>query len=161
MSRDSGERLSAWLGLALAACAAAWWLAGTRLALQRGGDAASTAAQALQALWHVRALAVAVVAVRVAALRGWGAGAWAGLAVVLPAWPVALLAWSASDVPGAAVVAAECALLAGVVAAPVVGAGLRRVLPRGEWALLGAAAASAAMGAVLFIVPPPWAPPFA
>jgi hypothetical protein len=161
MSADSGERLSAWTGLALAAGAAAWWLAATRLALDGSGDPASMASQALQALWHARGFVVAIVALRVAALRGWRNGLAAGLAVVLPAWPVEFLAWSASDVPATRVILAEAILIAIAATAPLAGAGLRRVLVRVQRVLAAATGLAAAMATMFWIAPAPWVQPFA
>jgi hypothetical protein len=161
VNADSGERLSAWTGLALAAVAAAWWLANTRLALDAGADPASAATQALEALWHSRGIVAALAAVRVAALRGWRAGCVAALAVVLPAWPVELLAWSASDVPATRVVVAECALLGMAVAAPLVGAALRRLFDAKGQTLVAATGVAAAMGMIFWIAPAPWGNPFA
>ena len=53
---------------------AVWWLGSTRLALDHGTDASRCAADALYALLLVRGMALAVLSVRVGALRGWRPG---------------------------------------------------------------------------------------
>ena len=130
MSEAFVRRFAAMTGLALAAAFAVWWLGSVRLAIDRGADAGRSSADALQIVWLVRALFVPVLAVRVGALRGWGAGVAAALAIAAPSWPVVVMAWSASTAPLAQSALAEGLLLAAAVALPLVGLGLRRVLPR-------------------------------
>ena len=132
MSETFVRRFAAITGLALAAACAVWWLGSVRLAIDRGADAGRSSADALQMLWLVRALFVPVLAVRVGALRGWGAGAVASLAIVAPSWPVVVMAWSASTASLAQSALAEGLLLAATIALPLVGLGLRRALPRAD-----------------------------
>jgi hypothetical protein len=149
MSEAPAHRLAAMTGLALAAATSVWWLGSTRLALDHGTDTVRCADDALQALLIVRVMALAMVGVRVGALRGWRPGATAGLGLIAPSWPVVALAWSAGTRDVAHVAVAEALLLAGSVALPLVGLGVRRVLPKAELAvvtgtLLGTALAVAA-----------------
>jgi hypothetical protein len=122
------DRSTALAGVALAAAVALWWLGATRLALDDGADTSRPAADALHALWLLRAMLLAVLALRLGALIGWRAGAIAGLMCVAPAWPVGVLAWSASAVPLAHALQAEAWLLAACAALPLAGLGLRRLL---------------------------------
>jgi hypothetical protein len=122
-------RLAAASGLVLAAAFALWWLGSMRLAIDHGADTARNSADALRFAWVVRALLLPVLGVRVGALRGWGVGAASSLAVVAPSWPVVVMAWSASTAPLAQSALAESCLLAEAIVMPLVGQGLRRVLP--------------------------------
>lgn len=127
MSQRHGERLAVVAGLAIAAAVALWWLGSTRLALNQGADTGRASGQALQALWAVRAVVLALLGLRVATLRGWRAGAGTAVGLVAPAWPLVVLAASASTWPWSQLLLMECTLLlAGVV---TVGLGhlLRRV----------------------------------
>lgn len=132
MSASSARRLAAMSGLAVAAALAVWWLGSTRLAIDRGADAGRTSEDVLQVAWLLRALVVPTLAVRVAALGGWRAGAGTALAMVVPTWPVLALAWAASAAPLWQVAFAEGLLVGAALLLPMVGRGLRRVLPRGE-----------------------------
>lgn len=130
MSETFVRRFAAMSGLALAAACAVWWLGSVRLAIDRGADSGRSSAEALQMLWLVRASFVPVLALRVGALRGWAAGAVVSLAIVAPSWPVVVMAWSASTASLAQSALAELLLVAAATALPLVGLGLRRVLPR-------------------------------
>jgi len=125
-------RFAAISGFAFAAALAVWWLGSARLAIDRGADAGRISADALQLAWLVRALLVAVLGVRVGALRGGRAGAVSALGIVAPSWPVMVLAWSASTVSLSQLVFSEGLLLAGAIALPLVAQGLRRVLTRAD-----------------------------
>src|SRR6266508_5969785 len=81
-------------GLALAVAIAVWWMGSTRLALNHGTDAGRGAADALTALWLVRAMALAMLSVRAGALYGWRRGAKAGLGLISPSWPLVAFACS-------------------------------------------------------------------
>lgn len=149
MSEAPARRLDAMTGLALAVAIAVWWLGSARLALDHGTDTVRCADDALQALLVVRVIALAMVGVRVGAMRGWRAGAAAGLGLIAPSWPVVALAWSAGTSLATHVALAEVLLLAGSVALPLVGLGVRRVLQKSEIAvvpgtLLGIVLAAAA-----------------
>jgi hypothetical protein len=152
MSEAAAHRLDAMAGLALAAAIAAWWLGSTRLALDHGSDASRCADDALQALLLVRVTALAMVGVRVGALRGWRPGATAGIGLIAPSWPIVVLAWSAGTTLATRVALAEALLLAASVTLPLVGLGLHRFLPKAELAavagtLLGIALAASAWAA--------------
>jgi hypothetical protein len=125
-------RLAAISGLAVSAALAVWWLGSARLAIDRGADAGRVSAEALQLAWLVRALLVAVLGVRVGALRGGRAGAATAVGIVAPSWPVIALAWSASTVSLSQLMLSEALLLAGAIALPLIAQGLRRVLARAE-----------------------------
>ena len=84
-------RLSALVGLALAATVALWWLGSTRIALDQAGDASRAAAAALLALWVVRGMVLAPLGLRAGALSGWRAGAEAAALLLAPAWPLLIL----------------------------------------------------------------------
>ena len=152
MSEAPAYRLDAMTGLALAAAVAVWWLGSTRLALDHGSDASRCADDALQALLLVRVTALAIVGMRVGALRGWRPGLAAGIGLIAPSWPVVLLARSAGTRSATQVALAEVLLLAASVALPLVGFGLHRLLQKKELAvisgtLLGLAFAASAWAA--------------
>jgi hypothetical protein len=128
MSGVPARRLAALSGLALTAAVALWWLGSTRLAMAQGADAARPSADALQALWLVRALVLALLGPRVGALLGWRLGLLATLGLVAPAWPLVVLVWSASSVPLAPLALSEIALAAAAVLLPGLGPALRRAL---------------------------------
>ena len=136
MSEARTHRLDAMTGLALAAAIAVWWIGSTRLALDHGSDASRCADDALQALLLVRVTALAMVGVRIGALRGWPAGVIAGIGLIAPSWPVVVLAWSAGTRLATHVALAEVLLLAGSVALPLVGLGLHRLLQKAELAVV-------------------------
>lgn len=151
MSAEPSHRLDAMAGLALAAAIAAWWLGSTRLALYHGSDASRCADDALLALLLVRATALAMVGVRVAALRGWRPGVMAGLGLIAPSWPVVVLAWSAGTRLAMHVALAEVLLLAACVALPLVGLGLHRLLQKSELAVISGTALGIALGASAWV----------
>jgi len=144
------QRASAATGLVLAAALAIWWLGSVRLALDHGSDPATSAAQALLALWLARGMALCILASRVGAVRGWRAGVASGLGVIAPSWPVAMIAWSASTVSAFDVAAAEALLLAGSVALPLAGSGLRRWLRRPQIAVVAGTTLGIALAAVIW-----------
>lgn len=135
-SEAQADRPAAMMGLALAVVVAAWWLTSTRLALDHGTDAGRSAAYALNALWLVRGMALAISGVRAGALYGWRRGARAGLGLISPSWPLVALVWSASAISLTQVALAELLLLAGSAALPSIGLLLRRSLHRAELALM-------------------------
>ena len=159
MKDHAAQRLAAISGLTIAAAVAMWWLGSTRLALDHASDPGRPSAQALQALWVVRAMAIALLAVHVAALRGWRAGVENALGLVAPAWPLVLLAWSASAMPLSQVAMMELALLAAAGLLPLVGDGIGRVLRRSEWALLTGAVVGAGLAALAWFAQRLWALP--
>jgi hypothetical protein len=143
-------------GLALAAAVAIWWLGGTRLALDHGTDAARTAADALNALWLVRGMALPVLAVRAGTLYGWRRGATAALGLVSPSWPLVALAWSASATATTQVALAELLLLTGGAALPLIGLFMRRLLRRVELAVTVATAVGTALAAAWWVASGSW-----
>ena len=152
MSEAPAYRLDAMTGLALAAAIAVWWLGSTRLALDHGSDASRCADEALQALLLVRVTALAMVSVRVGALRGWRPGLAAGMGLIAPSWPVVVLVWSAGTRSATYVALAEILLLAASVALPLVGLAFHRLLQKKDLAvisgtLLGLAFAASAWAA--------------
>jgi len=58
MNETFVHRFAAMGGLGLAAAFALWWLGSARLAIDQGGDAARSSADALHIAWLVRALLV-------------------------------------------------------------------------------------------------------
>jgi len=159
MNETLVRRFAAISGLALAAAVAVWWLGSARLAIDHGADAARSSAEALQFAWLVRALLVPVLGVRIGALRGWRDGTAASIALVAPSWPVVAVAWSASAAPLAQTILAETFLLIEALVLPLVGHGLRRVLPRSELAEPIASAVGVALAAALWLVRDRWAFP--
>ena len=161
MNESLFDRCSIILGLALTVVMAVWWLASTRLALEQGMDPAGPAGLALLALLSTRAMALAVLGLRVGALRGWRHGAVTSLALIAAPWPLVLVAWSASSVPLARLAWSEAALIAGCVALPAAGYALRRLFTRTESAVvtnttLGVAIAAAVWASrVLWTMPAP------
>lgn len=156
MKDVSAGRLAALSGLSIAAAVALWWLGSTRLALDHASDPGRPSQQALQALWVVRTMVIALLAVRLAALRGWRAGAQAGLGLAAPAWPVVLLAWSASSVPLTQLAMMEGALLVVAGLLPLIGAGIGRVLRRSEAAVLTATAFGVGLAALAWFAQGLW-----
>ncbi len=152
MSEAPAHRLAVMTGLALAAATALWWLGSTRLALDRGADASHYADDALYALLLVRITVLALVAVRVSASRGWRGGVTTGLGMTAPSWPVAALAWSASTRSLTYVALTEVLLLAGSIALPVVGSGLRHLLRKSELAVLAATLLGTLLVALAWVV---------
>lgn len=142
MSPTNVRRLAAAVGIGLAGAVALWWLGAARIAVERGADVVRASADALLALCIARAVALPLVGIRVAAASGWRAGADAGLGLVTPAWPMVAVAWMAGTAPWVPTVAAELVLLAAAHGLPLLGTGLRRVVPPGP---LDAAAAALAV----------------
>lgn len=148
MRSAAALRLSGLCGLTLAAAAAFWWLGSTRLALRDGADASRSAADALVLAWFIRACTVALLGMRLGALRGWRCGAAEALAISAPAWPVSTLAWAASSVPASTLALAELLLLGAGLLLPWIGQRLAAVLRHGDFAdalalFLGSALAAA------------------
>ncbi len=159
MSEARARRLAAATGLALAAAVALWWLGSTRIALDRGSDAAPASAAALQAAWLVRGMAVMVIGLRIGAVRGWRAGAASALGIVAPMWPLLVLAWSASTAPLSPLLLSEALLLAACAAVPLAGSGLHRLLRRADAAELAATAIGCALATAIWWSPGPWPAP--
>ena len=126
-----GTRLGLALGLTLTAATAAWWLASSRIAIEGGADTSVLAGNALFVLVLTRAVLVALLGPRSAAIGGYTAGLGSCVPVVSAAWPVVVLAFAASDHGAVPALAAEAMLLAGAVLAPLPGLGLARVVRRG------------------------------
>ena len=161
MNETLAIRLAAMIGLVLAAAVGVWWLGSTRLALDRGSDAGRSAADGLHALWLVRGMALATLGARVGALRGWWQGSTTALALLAPAWPVLVLAWSASATPLMHVALAELLLLVAAVTLPLIGLGLRRALRLSELADLVATGLGAVLAATLWHTLGLWVLPLA
>ena len=159
MSAASAHRLDAMTGLALAAATAVWWLGSTRLALDHGTDAGRCADDALQALLLVRVTALAMLSVRVGALRGWRPGVTAGLGLIAPSWPLVVLAWSAGTRLLTHVALAEVLLLAGSAALPLIGLGLRHSLRHAELAVVMGTAVGTALAALAWVTRGSWCMP--
>jgi hypothetical protein len=150
------NRAAVVIGWLLALVMAVWWLGSTRLALDRGTDAARSAGDALYALFLIRAMTLTLLSVRMSAARGWRPAVATGLGLVAPSWPVVLLAWSASTVPLAGVVLGEVVLLTGSLALPVIGAGLRRALRNVELAVPAGTALGVALSAAVWLSQRSW-----
>jgi hypothetical protein len=159
MSDAPPLRLAAATGLALAAAVALWWLGSTRIALDRGSDAAAASAAALHAAWLVRGVAVVVIGLRIGALRGWRAGAASALGIVAPMWPLLVPAWSASTAPLPPLLLSEALLLVACAVVPLAGTGLRRLLRRADAAELAATAIGCTLATAIWWSPGPWAAP--
>ena len=126
----ASRRVAAVTGVALAAAAALWWLAASRLALERGADAARAAALMLQALALARALALALWLPRTAVAQGLRAAWLEALALAAPAWPLVALAASASTLPALRVLVVEALLVVAAAVLPLAARALGRLLPR-------------------------------
>lgn len=161
MRHRHARQVAAVTGLAIAAALALWWLGSSRLALEDGADASRPAADALHALWLVRAMVLALVGVRVGALDGWRAAAALGLVLLAPAWPVLVLVWSASHATLAQVLLAEAGLLLACAALPLLGLGLRRLLRLAPLAESAATLVGVALVAALWSARSLWALPAA
>lgn len=151
------RRLAALTGLTLAATMALWWLGSSRIALDRVSDAGRASADALQALWLVRGMALALVSVRVAALRGWHPGMAVGLMLIAPAWPVLVLVWSASTLPWLTAAVVELLLVAASFVLPLFGQALRRAVPRAESAEVIATSIGLALASAVWVTRALWA----
>jgi len=159
MTESLLNRMAVIAGLGLAAATTAWWLGSSHLALDRGMDATGTAANALYALLLVRGMALAVLSVRVGALRGWRPAVETGLGLIGPSWPVVLVAWSASAAPLTRVVLGEAVLLAGSIALPLIGVGLRRGLGQAELAVMTGTATGVALAPAIWLTRAAWVIP--
>jgi hypothetical protein len=147
---SEGASATALTGLAVAVAIGVWWLGSARLALDHGTDAGRGAADALDALWLVRGMALSTLCVRAGARYGWRLGAKAGLGLISPSWPVVALAWSASATSLAQVVLAELLLLTASAVLPWLGLFLRRSLRRVELAVVAGTGAGTALAAALW-----------
>lgn len=156
MNEAWDRRLAAWTGLAIAAAVAFWWLGGTRLALDHRSDASRPAVGALHGLWLVRGMALAMLCVRVSALRGWRPGSALAVALIVPSWPMVVLAWSASTTAWPLVALAELVLLAGGMALPLIGLGVRRMLSQPQLAEAAGTTLGAALTATLWFMRGQW-----
>lgn len=159
MSEAPTHRGAAITGLALAAATAVWWLGSTRLALDHGTDADHNAIAALNALLLVRGTLLAMLCVRLGAVRGWRPGVIAGLGLIAPSWPLVALAWSASTAPLKHLVLAEFLLLAGCAALPLIGLGLCRSLRQAELAVIVGTGAATAFAASMWVTFDSWSVP--
>ena len=159
MNEVLARRLAAMTGVALAAAVTLWWLGSTRLALDHGSDGSRSSATTLHALWLVRGIGLALLAVRVGALHGWRPGTAQALALIAPSWPVVVLVWSASPAAWTQVALAEALLLASGIALPLVGVGLRRALRRQGLAELVGTALGTALAACLWLTRGSWTLP--
>ncbi len=150
MKPAPGLRLAAATGLVVTGCVALWWLGGTRLEIERGGDPGRIAAGALAALVMARALLLALLCPRLGALYGAVGGAGIAAVMLAPAWPAVVLAWSASLLPVWQVALAELALLLAAALLPALGQGLGRMLPSREASDLASVTAGALVAALLW-----------
>lgn len=145
-------RLGVALGLGAATAVAAWWLGASRIAIVGGTGAAQFAGDALFALVLARAMLTAVLAPRAAAVGGYVAGLRLCLPVVSVAWPVAALAWAASNEGVVRTLTAELGLLAGAALAPLVGRALARTMKQGPVMEATASAAGVLIAFSLWLV---------
>jgi hypothetical protein len=156
MNDSLPTRLGMLLGLAVAAAAATWWLAATRLALGQAMGTAGIAASALAGLWLARALLLAPFALRAGALHGWRNGTASSLALVIAAWPVVLAAASAGTRAATGVVVGEIALLVAGLVLPAAGHGLRVVLRSPGTAVVAGTVLGGALAAALWMWGTAW-----
>ena len=150
------HRLAATTGLALAAAIAVWWLGSTRLALDHGSDAGRSAVDALCAHCSSPAPRFSRWCVRAGAVHGWRSGMAAGLALIVPSWPLVALAWSASAASLPQVALAELVLTAASAALPLIGQGLRHVLRKAELAVLTGTLVGVALAASVWVMRGYW-----
>ncbi len=151
-----GTRLGLALGLAAAGAVTVWWLAASRVAIEGGADPSRVATEALFALLLVRTMLIAVSAPRAAAVGGYVAGVRGSLPVASAAWPVAVLAWAASNDAALRTVANELGVLGWAALAPLIGRAFARLMGQGP--LMEAAATGAgvlAAAALWFLLPGP------
>ncbi len=156
MSDSLTGRLGMLLGLAMAAAAAAWWLAATRLALGQAIGTTGIAASALAGLWLARALLLGPFALRAGALDGWRHGAMSSLALVGAAWPVVIAAASAGTRPATGIVLGELALLGAGLVLPAVGQSLRTLLGSPTRAALAGTVLGGALAAAAWLWGSAW-----
>ena len=121
----SALRLGGFLGLAIGALLAIWWLAAAQFALQNGFEPTTPSLALLDALWLTRALAVAILA---PALALWQPR-WTGfLPAVLMAWmalPLVVLGAAAAGSAWQPILVAELMLLGMAACAFALGLALR------------------------------------
>lgn len=129
MSAGPGQRLLALIGVAVAAAVTLWWLGASRLAIARGADAGPVAVDALNALLLARAMVLALCIGHGGGSTGSSAARSDSLVLLAPAWPVAVLAWSASRVSAAQLLASEASLLLAALVLPGLAGALRRAWP--------------------------------
>jgi hypothetical protein len=156
MSNSLARRLAALSGLMLTLAVAVWWLGSSRLALDRGSDASRAAVDALYALWLVRGMALALLGPRAGLSGGSRTGIAATLPLVAPAWPLVVVAWSASTISLTLVALMESLLLAAGIALPLLGQALRRVLRQGDIADAAAACVGVALAASWWLMRGTW-----
>lgn len=157
MSAHRAPTLEAILGVVIAATVALWWLGSSRLALNAGADAGRIAVDTLNVLLLARGIALSVTALHGARpVAGWRSRA-APLGLIAPAWPVAVLAWSACSVRASHLLAAEATLLLAAWLLPGVAQRLRRAWPRGEAAALAGTTIGLGLAAGLWWSRPLWA----
>jgi hypothetical protein len=118
-------RLGFLIGLIIAATSAAWWLAGTRGSLVHGGGGSGIAQSALVGLWLARAVVLSPFALRAGVEESARSALAASLALVMTAWPLLLITWQASMIPGSRLLLSEILLLGGGALLACVGAALR------------------------------------
>ena len=158
MSATLARRLASFMGLAIAVAIACWWLGSSRLALDDRADTSSAAAGALLMTWLTRGMVMMLIVVRSGALRGWRLGAGEALALVAPAWPLAVFAWSASAVPWSHAVLAELLLCAVGAMLALIGQRLDTTLKRRELADVLALVVGVVLAAMLWLSRSSWAP---
>jgi hypothetical protein len=156
MSELLARRLAALGGLVLTMAVALWWLGSSRLALDRGSDASRAAVDALHALWLVRGMALALLGPRGGPSGGWRNGIAATLPLVAPAWPLVVVAWSASTISLTQVAVMESLLLAAGIALPLLGRVLRRALRQGDLADAAATCVGVALAASWWLTRDIW-----
>lgn len=145
-------------GALVAAAAALWWLASTRLALGADADTARVADQGWQALWLARALLLAVLGPRLGTWIGtsvgigltWRAAAAVGIVLLAPAWPLGVLMTSAGSTALWPALRAEGLLLAAAIVLPGLGLGLRRLLRQQPLADAAATAVGVGLASALW-----------
>lgn len=143
-------------GLAIAAAATLWWLAGTALLASADADAVQISRNLLDGLLVARLLAVAALGPSLGAGTRPGAAIRALAGLVALSWPLVLLATLAGGSRPAAALLAEAALLLAAAAAVGIGralCGLLRI--RGDDSTL-AAAIGAVAAALLWSARESW-----
>jgi hypothetical protein len=145
-------RLGLALGLAAALGVAAWWLAASRVAIEGGVDPLATASTALFVLGLLRAMLLAVVAPRAAAVGGYLAGLRMSVPIVSAAWPLVVLAWAASAVSVQRALTVETALLVVAAIASAIGRALARGLRQGPWMEALATATGVAVACCIWLI---------
>lgn len=159
MNARSTDRFAGAAGLAVAIAVCTWWLGATRLALDHASDPARIAAEALQALALARLGAVALITARATATVPIADSLRAGCLVVVQGWPVVLLAWSASTVTPGRVIVIEGILLLAACLMTIVRAGVQRVVPRHDAAVMIITVAAIALTSGAWLTPALWRMP--